>query len=1008
MSEAPLAPAEPAHGVVPPVLAEVVDLPESPQKIPPTTGLPLPAPALPEVQVEAVAAVAEVGEDEWGRYRQDASRTRAAPYHVGHGGTRMREVEATEATPALQLALNACSHQFVPWQLRDRHDVYVSHDHRVQPGEILRFTHVAEVEGISLPLAFVMPPVSEVHLLLRPAVTCRERARLLCRQQARLADDQIAYALRELRAKLDTPLAVLEPAHLLAAVQQRKDTVLRELLAPIRLAANFVVVSALPLGGHWVTFAWVCDADRVAAWNSYAIRQWDDMISTANWLLSHALQRSLDQYRFLDGPVRPLHGPHCGQFALDDLDCFVRGVPFRQDAAILRHYAQLPAGLLPPSNAGLVPLPTCIASGQDLLEAGLATTLRTRGVPEGQARARAVAAIQALGAGRLQQAMQSKAPWKELKALANQASPIFQLVLPSELELAVKAKSADGRPIQSKRKQRQPPPFAVQTSRKQHACLPALDSLCIPTGVFTSSVGDLEHLPPSAIGPTATGVVILGVEEALPYTQVSRPVSSSALGLLVPGPQDVDGATLPGVRLRFTAKLLATGEPVLLSASLFQLGCVEACKYQPQQVATVEITPSVVAKFTLFRDEALIDWQEVVRAPVKALLDGMPQLRTCRQVGCGCNQWHGTSGPGEPQALLEIWGRAFQKHTAKPELPAAAAQFVVFLRLPASLLPTVLAASGVAGIYCEPREPVQRLTSADFKVVWLSKVSLADARLLRQTHTEVVGLARVGDRHGLRCAAKDEEALHNHIRPDIPFLPQGARFVYHSGPWPPGTQKGAITKLLSSIQWRARAVQPLPGNDGHGAWWVLHAASPPAQTVVHTQEGELLLVEQKAKTSVMPVPPPAMVAARATLQSFRPHALVDPLTVADPWAEAAAARHRAPPGLGPLASLESVQEMKAEVEKAVLSKVRKEPLDSEVSADVAASVERSILAKLRPQLQDATSSAQQALHKVQHLEGTVQEVARKVDSQEHSLRELFSEQMSKIEELLGGKRQRQE
>ena len=186
-------------------------------------------------------------------------------------------------------------------------------------------------------------------------------------------------------------------------------------------------------------------------------------------------------------------------------------------------------------------------------------------------------------------------------------------------------------------------------------------------------------------------------------TQVSRPVSSSALGLLVPGPQDVDGATLPGVRLRFTAKLLATGEPVLLSASLFQLGCVEACKYQPQQVATVEITPSVVAKFTLFRDEALIDWQEVVRAPVKALLDGVPQLRTCRQVGCGCIQWHSTSGAGEPQALLEIWGRAFQKHTAKPELPAAAAQFVVFLRLPASLLPTVLAASELAGIYCDAR-----------------------------------------------------------------------------------------------------------------------------------------------------------------------------------------------------------------------------------------------------------------------------------------------------------------
>ena len=302
------------------------------------------------------------------------------------------------------------------------------HDQVLQPGEILRFSHVAEVEGISLPLTFVTPPVSDVHLLLRPAITCRDRARLLRRQQARMADDQIAYALRELRAVTSTPLAVIEPAHLLAAVQQRKDVVLKELLATVRLAASFVVVSALPLGGHWVTFAWVCDAGQVAAWNSYAIHQWDELISIANWLLSHALQRSLDQYRFLDGPIRPLNGPSCGQFALADLECFVRGAPFRADVEILQHFAQKPAGLLPPSVDGLVPLPTCIASGQELLEAGLATTLRTRGVPEDQARQRATAAIQALGAGRLQQAMQSKAPWKELKALANQASPVFQLV----------------------------------------------------------------------------------------------------------------------------------------------------------------------------------------------------------------------------------------------------------------------------------------------------------------------------------------------------------------------------------------------------------------------------------------------------------------------------------------------------------------------------------------------------------------------------------------------------
>ena len=71
-------------------------------------------------------------------------------------------------------------------------------------------------------------------------------------------------------------------------------------------------------------------------------------------------------------------------------------------------------------------------------------------------------------------------------------------------------------------------------------------------------------------------------------------------------------------------------------------------------------------------------------------------------------------------------------------------------------------------------------------------------------------------------------------------------------------------------------------------------------------------------------------------------------------------------------------------------------------------VEQSILAKIQPQLQEATTSAQRALSKVHSLEGTVSAVAHKVDRQELSMRELFLEQMTKIEDLLGGKRQRQE
>ena len=774
----------------------------------------------------------------------------------------------------------------------------------------------------------------------------------------------------------------------------------------VRLLSEFGIVGALPVSGHWVTFAWMCNDGTVAAWNSYALKQADGLIGVADCVMGRALHRTLDHFRFLDGPVRPLNGPHCGRYALADLRSLVHSVPDLREDVILRQWQEAPAGSLPPSVDGLVPLPTCIASGQDLLEAGLAATLKDKGVPEAQARSRAAAAIAALGAARIQQAMQSKLPWKELKAIANQATPVFQFVLPSELDVAIKAKSADGRPVTSKRKQRQPPPFAVQSSRKQHAFLPALDAITVPTGVFTSAVGDLEHIAADGVGPHAKGIFLLTPDAALPYTQVHKPVSSSALGLLVPGQEAITGAQLPGCQLRFTAKLSATDEPILLSAHLYQLGAIEVCKFLPQQTAIVDVTPSAVVKVCIYRDEIPLPWTDFVKSPVKGLLDIMPQVRTCREAGCQCGQWHGTSAPGEPPALLDIWGRAFLKQNAKPDAPLTAAVFTVFLRVPSGLLRSVLAASGNAGAYCEPCDDAQRATSPDFKVVWLAKASLAEARLVKQTNAAVVGLARLGDRFGLRCSAEDEEDLHNSIRPDVPFLPQGAKHVFHSGPWPPGTQKAAILKLLSSLQWRARPVQPLPGGDAHGTWWVLHAASPPSSTVIHTQAGELLLVEQRTKASAPP-PPPAMVAARTTLQVFRSPPGLDPLLHNDPWAEAVRER-RAPAGAGPSGANEAVQVMKAQVESSVLGKVKQAQVGQVDLGGLTNTVEQSILAKIQPQLQEATTSAQRALCKVHSLEGTVCEVAHKVDRQEQSMRELFLEQMTKIEDLLGGKRQRQE
>ena len=281
---------------------------------------------------------------------------RPAPYQVTHGGTRMREVIADVPTTAWQLAQAVCADNFFPWQLRTREDHYVSPHHILQPGDILRFSHVDSAEGISLPLAFMMPLPDQVPELQRPAISCLARARLLHLQKDRLAVDQIDYVLREISRASPCPLVVIDTPLLLSAVQHQSHEVLATKLREIRLSDEFGVIGAI--------LAWMCSSDSVAAWHSFAPRVADNCIGTANCVIGRAVQRTLSQFRFLHGPVRPLNGPHCGRFALADLRSLIMSTPFQTETAILANSGDLPAGLLPPSQNGLVPLPTCIASGR--------------------------------------------------------------------------------------------------------------------------------------------------------------------------------------------------------------------------------------------------------------------------------------------------------------------------------------------------------------------------------------------------------------------------------------------------------------------------------------------------------------------------------------------------------------------------------------------------------------------------------------------------------------------
>ena len=84
---------------------------------------------------------------------------------------------------------------------------------------------------------------------------------------------------------------------------------------------------------------------------------------------------------------------------------------------------------------------------------------------------------------------------------------------------------------------------------------------------------------------------------------------------------------------------------------------------------------------------------------------------------------------------------------------AKADMFSVCLRVPLQLLHRLLALSGSGGAFCEPRSADGTEVLADFVVVWTPKRSVQELMHLKQTNPAIIGLARVGDRKGLRVMA---------------------------------------------------------------------------------------------------------------------------------------------------------------------------------------------------------------------------------------------------------------
>lgn len=156
----------------------------------------------------------------------------------------------------------------------------------------------------------------------------------------------------------------------------------------------------------------------------------------------------------------------------------------------------------------------------------------------------------------------------------------------------------------------------------------------------------------------------------------------------------------------------------------------------------------------------------------------------------------------------------------------------------------MLALSGSAGAYCEPRTDDGKEVLSEYTVVWTPKHTIQQMQHLKQTNPAVNGLARIGDRRGLRVHSSQAKVVHQLIRPDSVYLPSGPCTLFTVGPFPFGVDRQAVRKILHQAGWECRPLQPITPCPPRGAMWIVQATDEPGQTIIPTTNGEIMIVKR--------------------------------------------------------------------------------------------------------------------------------------------------------------------
>lgn len=674
---------------------------------------------------------------------------------------------------------------------------------------------------------------------------------------------------------------------------------------------GFQIIGVVLEGDHWIPL-WIVPAGLVLVVHTFDdVLDYDIFDGKLRWMGLHLGFEDVVIHRIPNG--LPTH-QMCGAHALAFIGHVLLGIDLPSSLDELNTMRlEMRASFVQAMYEGSICFCPVVwgMGGTGALMKSLSAELVSHGVPLAASEQRASQAIRAIGSESLLQAMQAKNPWRQLKALANNVK--FKFVLPDELEASIAANK--GKAVGHRSKKDRPLPGVPPNIDLDPAKLSVLD------GTFRAGGRPLPQLRADQIGPVSSGFVLMTLSEAEPYLKASQVVSQEPLALVVFCRPDVPlQSMLSQSRLIVPCRCTVDNEPVLADATLIQIGTGIVEKFAGDTLVSLDSPDVRTLRIMVFRDE-VADWHEFVKAPVRALVTMFPALRRCHTDGCTCPAWHNEEALSIREPILDLWKRQFMRYGFKPIEAAKADLYCVSIRIPAVLLERILNLSGSAGAYVEPRNADGTQVLQEFMVVWASKMSHRDLLHLKQTNPAVTGLARIGDRRGLRVHADQAQAVHKIVRPDTLFLPQGVRSQFLAGPFPFGLDRQGVCRAMKLAGWQCRPLQPSSPQPGKGVMWLIQAVEEPPSTIVFTNHGEILISKHRPSEQTDRLEHAKPIASAATLAlcggglSGKDE---DPWSKNDPWSQFQPSTGA---GLKPPGPSESMQQMETRIHAAVLAKM---------------------------------------------------------------------------------------